>query len=102
MLETHISVVINGSDHSRWDAWAFVDDDEDELDREALFEYGLYLDPIASCDSNLLVRDANLPIWDAKDYFLTILEGRIATVLKWWEYLVQAIEHSIKEYVSAP
>lgn len=56
---------------------------------------GFHEDPIAS-DPWI---EANIPIWDPREYFLAIFEARIARVEKEWERLVLMVAKSIKEYV---
>ena len=95
--EAQISFVICGSDDGRWVGYAFVDTNFDsEGLGDQVFPYeGVHEDLIAS-DGEL---DANLPIWNPREYFLMICEIRIAQVLKEWEFLVRTVERSIKQYV---
>lgn len=97
MHEAQISFVVCGSDNRRWVGYAFVDTDSDgdDLADHNFPHEGFHADPIAS-DGKL---DANLPIWDPREYFLMIFEIRMAQVLKEWEYLVLTVERSIKRYV---
>ncbi|OCK74043.1 hypothetical protein K432DRAFT_311503 [Lepidopterella palustris CBS 459.81] len=98
MYEAHISFVIYGSDERRWVAYAFVDTafNEANLENEEEFPHGaIQEDPIASNGK----LDANLPVWNPREYFLMIFNIRIAQVLKESQYLVQAVERSIKQYV---
>jgi hypothetical protein len=97
MLEAHISFVICGSDDDRWVAYAFDDtefDGEDLADKISPCE-GFHPDPFSS-DGEV---DANFPIWNPREYFVMILDNRIAQAFKEWEGLVRAVERSIREYV---
>jgi hypothetical protein len=94
--EAQISFVICGSDNRRWVGYGFVDT---EFDRENLADHdlsyvGKHEDPIAFGE-----LDANLPIWDPREYFLMVLQIRMAQVLKEWECLIRTVERSINQYV---
>ncbi|PSS22711.1 hypothetical protein M430DRAFT_16661 [Amorphotheca resinae ATCC 22711] len=95
MHEAQISVVICGSDNWRWAGYAFIDTSfEGEDLGDGIFSYeDVHEDPIAS-NSEL---HANLPIWDPREYFLTILEIRMTQVRKELEYLVRTVERSVKQ-----
>lgn len=105
MYEAQISLVICGPDEMHWDAYAFVDryfDGEDLLEEEDFSYDGYQEDPIASDlenDPNLPMIDANFPKWNAREYFLDIVEFRMAQVAKEWESLVRKVELGIKDYV---
>ena len=94
--EAQISFALCGPDDGRWVGYAFVDTEFDGEDlTEDNFSYeGIHEDPIA-----LDKMDANLPIWDPREYFLMIVEIRMAQVMKEWEYLVRTVERSITRYV---
>jgi hypothetical protein len=97
MLEAHFSFVICGSDEARWVGWAFDNtefDGEDLLDRISPCP-GFHADPIASDGET----DAELPIWNPREYFLMIIESRIAQAQEEWEGLVIPVERSIRAYV---
>jgi len=104
MYEAQISLVICGPDEQHWDAYAFVDRyfDGEGLEEDDFSYDGLQEDPIASdleIDTNLPLVDANLPIWNPREYFLNIVEIRMAQVLKEWEHLVRKVERGVKDYV---
>jgi hypothetical protein len=99
------SIITCGSDNLRWVTYAFIDRDVEggELDEDDCPYDGVQPDPIASdgrLDEGLEVLNANLPIWDAREYFLTIWKSRMTKLLKEWENLVWWVERSINEYVS--
>ena len=105
MYEAQISLVICGPDEKHWDAYAFVDryfDGEDLLEEDDFSYAGVQEDPIASDlekDTHLPIVDANLPKWHAREYFLDIVEFRMAQVAKEWEHLVRKVERGIKDKV---
>jgi hypothetical protein len=99
MFEAHFSFVICGSHERRWTAYAF---DDTEFDGEDLYEKifphnGFHSDPIVSDGDT----DAELPIWDAREYFLRTVSSRVASAADSWDELLRQIEHSIQKYVSA-
>ncbi|OCK76055.1 hypothetical protein K432DRAFT_307225 [Lepidopterella palustris CBS 459.81] len=96
IFDAQISIVICGSDELRWVAYAFADtefDNENLEDGDFSYE-GPHEDPIASNG-----RLANDPLWNPREYFLTICNVRMVQVLKEWQYLVRILERSITEYV---
>jgi hypothetical protein len=104
ILEVHFSFVICGSDNLRWTAYAFSDEDEedeeeeeeeeDELGAEGIPGGGFNRDPISDG------LDADIPIWNVKEYFIKVVKNRMNRVLRRWEYLVRGIETIIKQRVS--
>lgn len=94
--ESQFSLVICGPDHGRWVGYNFIDDDSDEEDL-AIYNFDYEVnneDPIS-----LGKLDADQPIWDPREYYLTIVNIRMAQVLNEWECLIRAIERSVKNYV---
>lgn len=103
MYEAQSSLVICGSDETQWTAYAFSDhyfDTEDLLDE--VFSYqGVQEDPIAwNTELDGIMVDANSPIWNPREYFLRILEIRIAHVRQEWTYLIRQVERYINQHVS--
>jgi hypothetical protein len=99
MYEAHFSFVIYGSHEHRWAAYAF---DDNDVDTEEVYDKifpcdGMHQDPIASNNDT----DAELPIWDPREYFLKILAPRVAGIADSWETLLRLIERRIEEYVSS-
>ncbi|KAF2812414.1 uncharacterized protein BDZ99DRAFT_461120 [Mytilinidion resinicola] len=92
--KSRFSLVICGSDNRRWIAYAFVDRDldDEEMEEEDCSYEGFQEDPII-CNT-----DANLPLWDLRDYFLRTLEERGKNVLEEWENLASAVESRINTY----
>ncbi|KAF2740544.1 hypothetical protein EJ04DRAFT_213197 [Polyplosphaeria fusca] len=106
--EAQISIVVYGSDHSRWTAYGFSDtefndfsckkpedDDsgensEDESDDDEYSE-----DPIAAdCDDGEAVVESNQPIGDPREYFLTMVDHRMKRVWLEWMEIIRQIEKS--------
>lgn len=40
-------------------------------------------------------HDANLPIWDPRDYFLMVIKVRATEIMNEWRHLIRAVEHGI-------
>ncbi|KAF2189216.1 hypothetical protein K469DRAFT_563071 [Zopfia rhizophila CBS 207.26] len=99
VYEAQISVVTCGSDKSKWATYAFVDTEFDgEPLEEGDFDYeGMHEDPIVSESDGQI--NANHPIQDAREYFLLVVEKRMAQVHREWKYLVQKVEESIEKFV---
>ncbi|KAF2181077.1 hypothetical protein K469DRAFT_590492 [Zopfia rhizophila CBS 207.26] len=104
MYEAQISLVICGPDEKRWVGYAFVDRyfNGEDLEEDDFSYDGVQEDPIATdfeVDTNLPIIDANLPKWNPREYFLNIVEFRMAQVLKEWEGLVRKVQRSVRDYV---
>lgn len=100
MHEAHFSFVICGTHESRWTAYAF---DNTEFDGEELYDKifpceGVHVDPIMSDD----YMDAERPIWNAREYFLHVVESRMHKAAVEWEALLRPVEGRIREYVRFP
>jgi hypothetical protein len=103
MHEAQSSLVIYGSDETRYTACAFSDhyfDVEDLLDE--VFSYdGIQEDPIAwNTEIDGMLPDANKPIWNPREYFMRMLEIRISHVGQEWTYLIRHVERCINQHVS--
>jgi hypothetical protein len=95
MHEAQISIIICGSDFRRWIAYSFVDTKFDDKELEETDEdLPNEEDPIAGGKI-----DANDPIDDPREYFLTVFEIRAAQVAREWDRLVRTIECGIRDYV---
>ncbi|KAH4071235.1 hypothetical protein HBI23_101520 [Parastagonospora nodorum] len=85
--QAHISVVLCGWGNTRWTGYAFantgldaqpaLDHDEDEPN----------MDYFAADRDDDHVKDADTPIWDAREYWLQIVAIRCRLILKEWVYL---------------
>ncbi|KAF2112430.1 hypothetical protein BDV96DRAFT_602337 [Lophiotrema nucula] len=92
--EAHISTVICGSSERRWTAYCFEDTDfNDEVtweDDDRSFQT-FRQDRIVN-----FPQDANLPIWNVREYFLKALQGRLGQVFKEWIHLIRSLEEWIQ------
>lgn len=107
IYQAHISLVTSGSSDHRWvtycfDSHDFDDDDEDseeyeddesedgDLEGNAVQDGGYHLieDPITQ-------KDANKPIWNAREYFLLGFQTQMVRVVQEWKYLVDWIERNV-------
>jgi hypothetical protein len=84
MSEAHFSFVVCGWRENRWVAYAF---DNTEPGDEGSYD-------------RLFYGDAEPPIWDPREYFLTVVEARVIRAADSWEALVRGIERRITKYVS--
>lgn len=91
---SHISLVMYGLSDRRWVAYAFDQNtfDDKDLEDEIYPSENFHEDPITKVD-------ADLPIWDPREYFLLTFKTRMCQVLKEWRNLVRWIERSIDGYV---
>ena len=91
MYEAQISFLLVGSDDGRWVGYAFDDtyfnDDKNSVHKDE--------DPIASDGK----PTANLPIMNARVYFLKIFHIRSAKAFREWERLVWMVKHNIDTHV---
>jgi len=100
MFEAHFSFVVCGWRENRWVAHAFDNTEpngEDLADR--IICDGLHCDPIASTYWDDIL-DAEVPIWNPREYFLTVVEARVVQAADSWEALLMKIERRITGYVS--
>ncbi|ORY16285.1 hypothetical protein BCR34DRAFT_557542 [Clohesyomyces aquaticus] len=96
---TQFSLVVTGKDNSSWIAYAFAStgNEEDDLDgrcEEFLYDGQFHSDPIFEDGST----DANLPIWDPREYFLRAVENRLNRISSEWSLLIDVLEKSVKRY----
>ncbi|KAF2266352.1 hypothetical protein CC78DRAFT_578389 [Lojkania enalia] len=91
--ETQFSLAICGSDHSRWTAYAFNDDFEDDGSVVEPFSYEKFEeDPIIGSGK----ADANKPLGDPREYFLAVMEHRMGHVIRKYKNVVRPVERYIK------
>jgi hypothetical protein len=98
------SLVICGTDNQHYVGYAFVDRDfenpDEDLDSSDFQYKGVNEDPIASdCGDDIM--NANLPIWDPRAYYLSVLDIRMAKILKEWRGLAWRISRRIDHFVSS-
>ena len=104
LYEAQISCVVAGLDEWRWIAYCFVDTYFDTLEggKETVLSYhedsltnkGIRADPLT-----FGVTDADKPIHDPRDYFLTVFQTRINQVKCEWQQVVAKVQQSVREYV---
>lgn len=93
----HFSFVVYGLSERRWDAYAFEENGFDEKDLiDDVYPYeGFHVDPIVGDGS----VDANLPLWNPREYYLRIINAKIGVALKETEKAVEWVEHKIASNV---
>lgn len=95
------SFVICGSDHRRWTGYAFAESEPDQKVEEHSEDDGQE-DLIASGSdaygTPFFVHPGN-PLYDPREYFLVVLEIRMAGALKDWKTLVRWVASSIEDQV---
>jgi hypothetical protein len=90
----HIAINICGVANCRWTGYAFVDGDA-EMDNED-FDYTTVVQDQFSATGDV---DANLPIWDPREYFLLTILIRVEKVIRTWSWLIQKIETGQQEEI---
>lgn len=102
LYKSRFSLIVVGSNDTHWTGYSFVDRDLGENPfEEDDFHYQNdrpHEDPISS-DSGFDSIDANVPIWDARAYWLAIGQIRIRKVKQEWEFIIPLLERSIGSYV---
>lgn len=109
--EAQVSIVVHGTDQTRWVTYAFSDtefqnlyhyddeedddDDNDEEDQEG--HMGVKPDPILSDQGSDV--DAGTSINDPREYFLTAVDSRMKQILGEWTRLVRRIEKNFEQHV---
>jgi hypothetical protein len=85
-----VSLVICGSDHSRWVFYAFADTDDNAEDKQ---------DEDESNEDPITETPSNPPITDPRKYFLRTVNLWTGQIVKKWMYLSRKVEKSIGRYV---
>jgi hypothetical protein len=89
-----VSITICGTSYKQYTVWAFTDSslelDEDEGDADQFVQ-----DPIAYPG----LVDANCPILDARDYFLTVFQHRITQITREWKTTVYNVQKHFSDAV---
>ncbi|KAJ9612902.1 hypothetical protein H2200_002843 [Cladophialophora chaetospira] len=103
LYEAQTSCLLSGSNKWRWVSYCFVDTyfDGDDEGRETLLEYhydkeaehGINADPLT-----FGAHDADLPIWNAREYFLKVLEHRLTPIKREWRRVVVKVEREFRVY----
>jgi hypothetical protein len=112
LKKSHVSIVICGSDNVQWVGYAFTNsadnkdddesdgsetdgtEDEDEDEDEVKFQRDLF----ASVDSDSVI-DANMPTYDAREYWLCVIHLRLDFIVKKWAHTVLKIEQRVRDHV---
>lgn len=97
--EAQISVVLCGSDDARWVAYAFVDTDFSGVPTEEYEDNPELNEDLIASDGKGVGVDASTPIWNAREYFLRIVDLRMRQILEEWRYIVRMVERSVRERV---
>lgn len=102
--EANVSVAVCGWDRGKWTCWAFSNTQSDPIarDEEEPNETDMQEDYIAT-DGNGpedgIVMDADKPIWNARIYWLRVVDVRMRIIYKEWKCLVMNTEARIKAWV---
>jgi len=96
---------MSGSSDRRWvaygfDSHGFNDEDEDDDDESEDGD----LEGNGSQDGDFLedpitAKDANKPIYDAREYYLLAFQNQVSRVVEEWKYVVRWIECNVNAYV---
>ncbi|KAH0847219.1 hypothetical protein AYO21_02607 [Fonsecaea monophora] len=106
LYDAQVSCVITGFDWTRWIAWLFIDTyyfdpgDESEEDVSEYYEDGLSPAGMRADPLTYGLLDADKPIWDPEDYFLTVLKTRFAQVKREWKGVVTKLKSSFRHHHS--
>jgi hypothetical protein len=103
IYESQFSLLICGTDHTRWTAYVFADShqDVDPGGTECDDDDDVAVGPIAN-DKERQAINADCPIWDPREYYLRILDLRIKRVLDEWTLIIQKLKSAIETQVSTP
>jgi hypothetical protein len=99
ICEANFSFAVCGGRENRWVAYAFDDTESDHEDLSEEFDDDFNCDPIAS-KGLVNTLPAEPPIWDPREYFLTVVARRVCQAADSWESLIRAIDRKVKDYVS--
>ena len=112
LFKARFSFLICGESYKKWVGYAFDDRDanEERWDCETFSCADINEDWIASeyerdglsddeSDYGISVVNANCPIWDPREYFLLVVEKRLAEVLEHWQEVMREIEITFAEFV---
>lgn len=103
LYPAEISVTMCGTSESRYTVYCFEDNkfDEDcEVGEDECSRDQFHTDQVSN--ARVDPKDANLPIWDPREYFLMTLVTRVKQVLEEWTRLVQTIEAGFENFISQP
>jgi hypothetical protein len=108
LYEAQATCLVSGLDHYVWDAVGFVDTYFEEA-QESKRDLKYFEFVCENHQDNAHVRPdlipagdsfADHPIWTPREYFLHVLESRLAQVVKEWDNLIGWTAYDIDDYVS--
>lgn len=93
LYEAQISVLVTGVDEWFWTAYCFA---ETFFGSEESIHYyhENQLDALTGGE-----KSARSPVWNPREYFLSILSRRLKQVTKEWSNVVEALEERLRVYV---
>jgi hypothetical protein len=97
IYESQISLLIMVTNEMTWTAYSFVDtefDESEQLGEDEYYAFGDFIpDQIA-----LGTQDASQPIWNPREYFITILRIRVCEVLQEWQQVVRTVARMVQSH----
>lgn len=102
LYEAQVSVAVTGFDDSVWTAYGIVDTyfgTKESIRRYDRFTTGHSSgrpDPLAAGQIN-----ADVPIWNPREYFLRVFEIRIIQISREWDFILDRVEDAVKQYVQS-
>lgn len=102
IYEVQISCMVSGLSNWSWVAYVLVDTYYQGPDSQESVEH--YAQPAIRIPDPLTrgQRDANLPVWTPREYFLWVFEAQINQVRRESQNLVGRLLQRIQPYVSTP
>jgi len=103
IYDVRFSLLICGADHVDWTAFAFFESTaSSDMEDACGDDYDFEADPIASPngdDPRSGFVDANIPIYDPREYYLRVMENRLRTGVKKCQNTISWMERQFEEYV---
>ena len=93
LYEAQISVLVTGVDEWFWTAYCFADTYFGS-DESIQYYHKNKLDALAGGE-----KSARFPVWNPREYFLSILSRRLKQVTKEWSNVIEALEMRLRSYV---
>lgn len=98
--QAHISVVLCGWSNTQWTGYAFANTGLDAQPALGHDEDEPNMDYFAADRDDDHIKDADMPTWDARRYWLQIVAVRCQLILKEWLYLVRTIQERTQQWVT--
>lgn len=102
LYEAHVTCVIAGFHDWCWTATCFVDTYYDDyVDRECVDDYHEHAENpqgMASDAPTLGDLEADLPIWNPREYFLLVVCSRLKRVKYEWQSTIKQVRESFRRY----